>query len=39
MEAGILTDPELMEMIHEYLTLSEGKKKAVRQMVHAMASD
>lgn len=39
MEAEILTEPELMGMIHEYITLSEDKKKAVRQMVHAMASD
>lgn len=38
-EADILTDPELMGMIREYMTLSEEKKKAVRQMIHALSSD
>lgn len=38
-EADILTDPELMGMVREYMTLSEEKKKAVRQMIHALSSD
>lgn len=38
-EADILTDPELMSMVREYMTLSEEKKKAVRQMIHALSSD
>lgn len=38
-EAEILTDPELMDMIMEYRGLSAEKKKAVRQMIRALSSD
>ena len=38
-EAEILTDPDLMNMIHKYRGLSEEKKKALRQMLDVLASD
>lgn len=38
-DAEILTDPELMEMIYDYRKLSAEKKKALRQMAKALASD
>lgn len=38
-EAEILTDPELMDMIMDYRKMSAEKKKALRQMAKALASD
>lgn len=38
-DAEILTDPELMDMIYDYRKMSAEKKKALRQMAKALASD
>lgn len=37
-EASVLKDTELMDAIKDYMKLTEEQKKAIRQMIKAMAS-
>ena len=38
-EASILMDEDIMSLVYSYKALSEGQKKAVKQMIKAFSSD